>query len=376
MNQIKTTKKGFASVFLFYFLVAFEFAYMAGPFAIYFYSVYSPILNFLNRYPKLAWMIQFFLPHAVRDTSSIIINSTETLGAILSITGFLLFLIGACQIYYSKLAKKGAVLGGLYTLVRHPQYTSFIVCSFGLMLLWPRYIVVILFVTLLFAYLLLARAEEKECEEKFGESYLNYEKKTGRFFPKIFYSPSQSERKPLSKGRTICTYIAAYLLTMAFFLLCAAGLRSLTLNSLYAIYDTNSVTVSICELSDSTMTEIIEIAKADKGVMKHLETYTDERPELNYILPTEWYAAEIPMNGIQYRRGHSASKSYDHNLYKIILTKATLREDCQGGKEILKKTMSMEPIVEVWVDLDSRKVINILEMPEDIKYDGIPEAIY
>ncbi len=296
MNQIKTTKKGFASVFLFYFLVAFEFAYMAGPFAIYFYSVYSPILNFLNRYPKLAWMIQFFLPHAVRDTSSIIINSTETLGAILSITGFLLFLIGACQIYYSKLAKKGAVLGGLYTLVRHPQYTSFIVCSFGLMLLWPRYIVVILFVTLLFAYLLLARAEEKECEEKFGESYLNYEKKTGRFFPKISYSPSQSERKPLSKGRTICTYIAAYLLTMAFFLLCAAGLRSLTLNSLYAIYDTNSVTVSICELSDSKMTEIIEIAKTDKGVMKHLETYTDERPELNYILPTEWYAAEIPMN--------------------------------------------------------------------------------
>ena len=53
----------------FYFLIALEFVYMAGPFAVYFYSIYSPVLNFFNRSPALAWLISFFLPHSARETS-------------------------------------------------------------------------------------------------------------------------------------------------------------------------------------------------------------------------------------------------------------------------------------------------------------------
>ncbi len=46
--MMSTTKRTFWALAIFYMLIAFEFFYMAGPFAIYFYSVYGPGLNFIN----------------------------------------------------------------------------------------------------------------------------------------------------------------------------------------------------------------------------------------------------------------------------------------------------------------------------------------
>ena len=40
-----------------------------------------------------------------------------------------------------------------------------------------------MFVTMLFVYYLLAKAEERECEAKFGASYLEYKAKTAMFLP-------------------------------------------------------------------------------------------------------------------------------------------------------------------------------------------------
>lgn len=368
------TKKGFWGVFVFYFLVAFEFAYMAGPFAVYFYSVYSPVLNFMNRIPALSWMIKFFLPHVVRDTSSPVINSIEIIGLTLSILGFLIFVIGACQIYYSKLTKKGAVSGGLYKYIRHPQYTSFIVCSFGLMLLWPRYIVIFFFVTLVFGYYFLARAEEIECEKKFGESFIEYERKTGRFFPKRKNAPEQTDP---SHKMDLGKIFVIYLITLGVFYLGAFGLNRLTLNSLYSISDDSSVTVSLCEIDAETMENIISIAKNDTRVNSYLTSKEENRLSLNYILPTEWFAAEIPMTGVVYRSGHKSPANYDHNRYKIIfITPTLLPGENPSPSDILSKTIGITPLVEVWVDIDRREVIEIKEMPENIKYDGIPEAIY
>lgn len=368
------TKKGFLGVFLFYFLVAFEFAYMAGPFAIYFYSVYSPVLNFMNKIPALSWMIKFFLPHVVRDTSSPIINSIEIIGLILSIVGFLIFVIGACQIYYSKLTKKGAVLGGLYKFIRHPQYTSFIVCSFGLLLLWPRYIVIFFFVTLVFGYYFLARAEEKECERNFGETYIEYERQTGRFFPKnskITSHPDPTQKMNLGK------VFVTYLITLGIFYLAAFGLNKLTLASLYSIYDETSVTVSLCKMDSDTMENIINIAKNDERTISYLPSEEENKLLLNYILPTEWFAAEIPMNGIVYRSGHKSPTDYDTSKYKIIFTTPTLLGDTPSTTSgVLSKTIGIHPYIEVWVDIKEGKIIDVKEMPDTIKYDGIPEAIY
>ncbi len=248
------------------------------------------------------------------------INSIEIIGFILSITGFLIFVIGACQIYYSKLTKKGAVLGGLYKYIRHPQYTSFIVCSFGLLLLWPRYIVIFFFVTLVFGYYFLARAEEAECERKFGETYIEYERNTGRFFPKTgkLLCLTNSERK-MSIGKVLLTYI----ITLGVFYAAAFGLNQLTLRSLYSTSDASGVTVSLCELDSETMENVITIAKNDENVRSYL-----------------------------------------------------LTEDAPAVSDILTKTTGINPLVEVWVDVNEGKVIDIKEIPETVKYDGIPEAIY
>jgi len=66
------------------------------------------------------------------------------------------FCVGAAQVYYNKLARRGAVLGGVYNLVRHPQYTCLAASGLGMLLLWPRYIVLVTFVAMLFAYSFLA----------------------------------------------------------------------------------------------------------------------------------------------------------------------------------------------------------------------------
>ncbi len=156
---------------------------MASPFGVYFYSVYRPGLNFLNAHPSLAWVSSFFLPHIVVESSSVLLNLHNVLGAALAIIGFLAFCVGVGQVYYYKLTKKGAVTDGVYSYIRHPQYVSFAICSFGLLLLWPRYIALTMFIALLFAYYFLAKAEERECEKRFGHSYIEYKKRTNMFLP-------------------------------------------------------------------------------------------------------------------------------------------------------------------------------------------------
>ena len=102
-----TTKRTFWVIAAFYVLIAFEFLYMASPFAIYFYSVYGPGLNFINKYPALVWLSTVFLPHIVVETSSVLVNSHNIVGGVFFIIGFLGFCITAGQVYYYKLARKG-----------------------------------------------------------------------------------------------------------------------------------------------------------------------------------------------------------------------------------------------------------------------------
>ncbi len=373
-KQDKAIKGSFWGALAFYFLIAFEFFSMAGPFAMYFYSVYAPVLNFFNRSPALAWLSRFFLPHAVRETSSLLISSLEIVGAVLAIAGFLAFCVGACQVYYHKLAKKGIVTGGIYNLVRHPQYVSFIVCSFGLLILWPRYIVAILFVTMLFFYYLLAKVEEAECERKFGQPYRDFKNRTSMFFPfRLSFLPKLPDRT----GKRAVAMIGMYLISVLAMLGTAKGLDALTINSLYATYSEHSANVALCELSDEKINEAMSIALSDEAVAKKLTAFGDKAKYINYVLPTVWFAAEIPMNGVQLTKGHKSPSDYDHNLYKVILTKADVRDGMGAvGKDILTAVFHLEPIAEVWVDLSTLTIIKVLNMPDEIKYQGVPVAVY
>ncbi|MNP01883.1 hypothetical protein D3C76_937110 [compost metagenome] len=366
----------FWGAWLFYFLIAFEFFYMASPFAVYFYSIYEPALQFFNQSPLLSWLISFFLPHAVRETTSALINLHTIVGAILTLVGFLGFILGAIHIYYYKLAKKGIVTGGIYNYIRHPQYSSFIICSFGLLILWPRYIVLIMFITMLFVYYLLARAEERECVTKFGASYIEYRSKTGMFLPFRIFSGKTFSSWATTKTRKWIFLLCAYMMTIVLAIGIANVIQRLTINSLYAVYSTNSATISISKIKTDTLNQIIQIALSDETVQSKVVQNNNDR-YLNYVLPTTWFAAEISMNGVKYREGHKSPREYDRNSYKIIFTKAVMRSSQnKEGKAIISNVSEREGIVEVWINLAEQKVDKVVDLPKSTIYANIPVALY
>ncbi|OEH85013.1 hypothetical protein BHU72_07450 [Desulfuribacillus stibiiarsenatis] len=379
-NKDATIKGSFWGATIFYVFIAFEFLYMASPFAIYFYSAYNPALDFFNQSVTWSWMISFFLPH-IAKTSIPIFNIIPFIGGFLATLGFLFFCIGAIQVYYYKLAKKGAVTGGIYRYIRHPQYTSFIVCSFGLLLLWPRYIILIMFVTMLFAYYLLARVEERECEAKFGQSYLDYKNKTNMFIPikfNLFRKIKFAHRPLLAR---IAVIFAIYIITVIGAIGLARMLDNMTLNSLYTYYTVDAAYISISEIDEQKMKKIIEIVTSNKQVLKMLERTNDEDKTkyLNYILPKEWYVSEIPMKGIDGREGvtpHLSPRDYDRDLYKVIFIKAEIRGETEAiGKDIITRVSNLTPIMEVWVNTASGEVSLVEELTQRF-YINIPVAIY
>jgi len=376
-KQAGAAKKSLWGIVVFYLLIAFEILYMAGPFAAYFYAVYNPILKFLNQSSVLSILSGFFLPHVTQETSSAFINAHNYAGAVLAVCGFILFCIGAGQIYYSKFARKGAVTGGIYNFVRHPQYTSFAVCGLGLLILWPRYINLLMYVTMLFVYYLLARAEEKECAEKFGQSYLDYRNKTSMFFPWKFSVLEKLPPLPKTKGKRIIASAGVYISALVIAFGIAKGVNTFAINSLYAVYSENSATISLCRIDTDKLEKIIAIAASNEQVKGRIGWPDSGKTFLNYVLPAEWYAGEVPMNRVSLKGGHPSPSNYDDSLYKIVFTEAEIRKGkTAAGKAILTNVMARQPLAEVWVNVREQKVIQVLEIPVDYQFKGVPVAVF
>ena len=136
---------GIASV---YFLMAFEIVFMILPFAVFFYSVYAPILNALASNPVTGWTTEFFLPHMVFTRDPLILGISYL--QVTFILGLALFLGAAIPLYYTKIFKKNVACKGPYARIRHPQYLSLGIAGFGLMLYWPRFIILIFYISMLF----------------------------------------------------------------------------------------------------------------------------------------------------------------------------------------------------------------------------------
>ncbi|MBW3635005.1 MAG: isoprenylcysteine carboxylmethyltransferase family protein [Armatimonadetes bacterium] len=75
---------------------------------------------------------------------------------------------------------------GLYGMMRHPQYTGIFLAFFGEGVVhWPTIFSVALFPVVVGAYVLLARKEEQQAIEQFGEEYLEYQRRVPMFFPRL-----------------------------------------------------------------------------------------------------------------------------------------------------------------------------------------------
>ena len=165
-----------------YGLVMIEVIIMISPFAFYWYSFYAPTLQGLHRSHATAWLEAFFLPHSVITTSPWLEFLRWQVGPYAFSLGILGFLICAAQVYGAKFFHKGVVRSVLYSKIRHPQYLCLAIAGFGLLTIWPRIIILVLYLGMLFAYYFLARFEEQHMEAKSSE-YAEYRARTAMFIP-------------------------------------------------------------------------------------------------------------------------------------------------------------------------------------------------
>ena len=374
----KKPHNAFRALWIFYLLIAFEIVYMITPFGLYYYSVYGKGLNFLNNSPVTSWLAGFFLPHFAK-TSNLVLNVYKAVGWSLAIAGFFAFCIGAGQIYYSKLAKKQAVTGGIYNFIRHPQYVSLSICSFGLLLVWPRYIVLIMFITMLFAYYFLAQAEEKECEAKFGRSYEEYMNRTRMFLP--FTLPfSTALHLPASGMKRHVTILAMYLIIITASLGLANLLKAYSINNLYTLYSAGSATISLDKIEKDRLEKIIEIALKDGNVQKMLPAAINDRGGkfLNYVLPADWFFPDIPMKDARNIGEHYSPNDYDRDLFKILFMRAILKQGSTDpeGKALILNTVKRKPIIEVEVSLNQNRVVRIDNPSPTVIWGDIPTPLF
>lgn len=75
---------------------------------------------------------------------------------------------------------------GIYSLIRHPQYTGLFIIIFGEGIVhWPTIVSVAAFPIIIAVYTLLARKEEKKMLEQFGDEYREYQKRVAMFIPRF-----------------------------------------------------------------------------------------------------------------------------------------------------------------------------------------------
>lgn len=165
-----------AAGFLAYALITFEMLFMVTPFALYYYSIYSPLLSWPTRLRATAWMPAFFLPHLSSEV-------VPSIGGLIFLVGLLGFVLGAFQLYYAKFRPRGVVQTHLYKSIRHPQYLFLAFAGLGLLIVWPRFIALIGYINVLWFYYLLARDEERRMEARCGESYRQHMRRTSMFLP-------------------------------------------------------------------------------------------------------------------------------------------------------------------------------------------------
>jgi protein-S-isoprenylcysteine O-methyltransferase Ste14 len=78
------------------------------------------------------------------------------------------------------------IQSGPYAFVRHPMYFGAWTFMFGLLLLYPTWAILILFVSMLAAFSGRARREEMALAERFGSAWAEYKKRTKMIVPFIY----------------------------------------------------------------------------------------------------------------------------------------------------------------------------------------------
>ncbi len=273
---------GVAAVFV---LAACEVIIMISPFAFFFYSVFSPIFQFLAAYAATKWMTAFFLPHMILPPT-FFLQALRILGSVLFVAGLGMFAVCAGQVYLGKIFKWGIASRGIYRYIRHPQYLALTVWGLGMAILWPRFFVLVTLAAMMVMYYFLARDEERRMLNRYGDSYARYMEATGMFLPgwlDRLVGRAWESLVPNMTARAVLIPVATFGLVIGTGFL----LRSVTLHSLPVASSGNLTMVAILPEDGQASARLAGVLAAEAGAGK-IDFLKDGKSYLGYVMPADY----------------------------------------------------------------------------------------
>lgn len=274
------------------FFVILEPVWMLLPFAGFLYGSVMHIET-LSSNTSTAWLV-YFIFHT---------HTLFPLGLILIVLGFLIFLVGAFQIYSAKLFKKGMVKNGIYGWFRHPQYVALSVFCTGIILTWGRFTTYIAFFIMIWLYYYLSRSEERKCEALFGAEYEEYKKKTYFILPGESFFIAIWNKIPFPKMPQFVT------MTLSFVIMVGIAVGSGFLIQRYRL-------------------ETRESVPAITGRVTPIEYYGGNVPRLAYWF--EWTLVMVKGPAMQAAPVVKVRDEYMDNVFKAINGSSKLKELFKG----------------------------------------------
>jgi protein-S-isoprenylcysteine O-methyltransferase Ste14 len=323
----------------------------------------------LNGSRWTAGLNSFFLPHFSRTTDPLL-DMLTPIGRYIALAGLLLFVAGALQVYSAKLLRRGEVTGGLYRVARHPQYAALILLGFGLLLIWPRFLVLFAFTTMIFLYVALARHEEELCVERFGDGYRDYSARVGMFGPKALsigrFVPATLKALPT---------VVAWLLALAFAGLAGLLLREHSMSHLHALFNPAEAIVSPAPLDRA----VIERARAVAGADPRIAAVLAREPRLiTYVVPAEWSMPDLPIDPPETIAGggHGAPRNFDRRRLQLLFARPRTHARAPERMSILRSAHGLDPLLVADVDLAANRVTALSRPPASVLWGDIPMPLF
>lgn len=99
----------------------------------------------------------------------------------------------AWRVLYQAQRSRALATSGPYARVRHPQYAGFVLVLTGFLVQWPTLLTLGMYPVLIWMYVRLARAEERETRAEFGTQFDAYANRVPAFIPYFALATSKSQ---------------------------------------------------------------------------------------------------------------------------------------------------------------------------------------
>ena len=354
-------------------IAAAEVLIMISPFAGFFYASlrFEPMLGVLATSPLTAWLDGFFLNHAV-VTRSLLLEWQRRAGLALIVVGSAGFAVSAVQVYGNKMTGRGVARGLLYRFVRHPQYLCLGVAGWGLLTMWPRFLLLGIWVTMLFLYAGLARFEERRMAERFGEDFGRFAETRGAFLPgspvrRLFEATLGRLRSRVLGWATAYVFCLALAFSLGF----AARAWTRASTAILVDREHRTVVVSAWPKSEAWMAKVVRAALSRDEVRQRLQDGGGDAPVVATILPPRY-----GMKGMYYTLppGQPADTERPGSLWGVDpdSTDEPVEVVFARAGKAYERTLELEDALDADVRLTPLVVVNVVPASGEVTSVRVP----